>query len=191
MSLNFLIFAAKSRDVPTQSRCIPATACVKQQLGDLVVSNLVVCNFLRSLAPFLRSFAPFVGGSQKVVSRRVVLADVPRYQKPERGYIRMFPGANTRNEGTFGCSLVSKPERGYIRQKPPFYETALLFPIDFLRICICVLLRSIAHTCVSLRPTVFRSTALGNSRNRHRCCAESCCPRHPGSGAGVSRRLGP
>ena len=75
-----------------------------------------------------------------MVSKRVVLADVPPERKPERGYIRMFPRNENRNEGTFGCSPGTKtgtrvrsdvpperkPERGYVRQnhpftKPPFY----------------------------------------------------------------------
>ena len=37
-------------------------------------------------------------------SKRVVLADVPPGRKPERGYIRMFPHNENRNEGTFACS---------------------------------------------------------------------------------------
>ena len=45
-----------------------------------------------------------------------VHSDVPRYQKPERGYIRMFPGTKNRNEATF--------------VKPANYETALLFPLE-------------------------------------------------------------
>ena len=34
-----------------------------------------------------------------VVSRRVVLADVPLYQKPERGYIRMCPCTKNPGQG--------------------------------------------------------------------------------------------
>ena len=45
-----------------------------------------------------------------------VHSDVPRYEKPERGHIQMFPGTKT---GT----RVHSP-------KPPFYENALLFPLD-------------------------------------------------------------
>ena len=56
----------------------------------------------------------FCGGFAKgVVSKR------GGSKKTERRYIRMFPGAKNRNEGTFA--------------KPPFYETALLFPLDFDR----------------------------------------------------------
>ena len=60
-------------------------------------------------------------GPKRVVSKRVVLADVPPVQKPERGYVRMF----LRNE---------KPERGYVwmfprnenRNKGTFAKTTLL-----------------------------------------------------------------
>ena len=44
-----------------------------------------------------------------------VHSDVPRYQKPEQGCMRMFPGTKT---GTRAHS-----------PKPPFYETTLLFPL--------------------------------------------------------------
>ena len=57
-----------------------------------------------------------------MVSKRVVLADVAQYQKPERGYIqmfpgtkktargcvRMFPGTKNRNEGTFVKTTLSR-----------------------------------------------------------------------------------
>ena len=74
-----------------------------------------------------------IRGCQKVVSKRVVLADAPRNE--------------SRNKGTFGCSPRTtngtrvrshvpperKPERGHMGQnrpftKPPFYKTALLSP---------------------------------------------------------------
>ena len=62
----------------------------------------------------------FIRGSQKGwFSKRVFLADVPPERKPERGYIRMFPRAENRNEGAFACSpRTKKPERGYIRIFP-------------------------------------------------------------------------
>ena len=50
---------------------------------------------------------------KRVVSKRVVLAHVPRYQKPERGYMRMLPGTKT---GTRAHS-----------PKPHFYKTTLCF----------------------------------------------------------------
>ena len=67
---------------------------------------------------------------KRVVSKRVVLADVPPERKLERGYIRMFPWNEDRNEGMFACSPELKPERGHVRQnhpftKPPFYLVKL------------------------------------------------------------------
>ena len=56
-----------------------------------------------------------------MVSKSVVLVDVPLERKPERGYIRMFSRNENRNEGT--CSHVPperKPERGYVCQNHPF-----------------------------------------------------------------------
>ena len=49
---------------------------------------------------------------KRVVSKSVVLADVPRYQKPERRFIRMLPGPKNRNEGTFGFSPVQNRNEG-------------------------------------------------------------------------------
>ena len=68
------------------------------------------------------------GVDKRVVSRRVVLADVPPEQKPERGYIRMFPWNENRNVGTFACSPGTKTGTRAHSPKPPFYETALLSP---------------------------------------------------------------
>ena len=74
----------------------------------------------------LSNIARFLGGSSKVVSKRVVLADVPLYQKPgARAHSdgsctktrSMFPRTKNRNEGTFAKTTA-------------FYETALLFPLD-------------------------------------------------------------
>ena len=69
-----------------------------------------------SWIPFLMS-----GVRRRVVSKRVVLADVPGAQKPERGY---------KNQ----CSWTRKPERGYkkterghIRQKRPFTKPPSCF----------------------------------------------------------------
>ena len=75
-----------------------------------------------------------------MVSKKVVLADVPPERKPERGYVRMFPwnenrnegtfgcspGTKNRNEGTFACSPGTKTGTRAHSPKPPFYETALL-----------------------------------------------------------------
>ena len=70
-----------------------------------------------------------LGVRKRVVSKRAVLADVPQYQKPERGYIQMFPGIKNRNEGTFGCSLVPKARNEGTFTKTTLYETALLLPL--------------------------------------------------------------
>ena len=78
------------------------------------------------------------------VRKRVVLADVSRYQKPERGYIRMFPGTKNRNEGTCGCSPVPKTGTRAHSPKPPFYEAALLFPLG-------VVLVSMGHRTIVAR----------------------------------------
>ena len=60
----------------------------------------------RNLSPPNRNRTePNRGLPERVVSKRVVLADLPPKRKPERGYVRMFPW----NE---------KPERGYVRTFP-------------------------------------------------------------------------
>ena len=43
------------------------------------------------------------------------------------GYIRMFPGTKKRNKGAFGCSQTGTRAHS---PRPPFYETALLFPLE-------------------------------------------------------------
>ena len=53
----------------------------------------------------LLSLRNFSGDDKRVVSKRVVLADVPPERKPEWGYIRMFPPER-------------KPEQGYVRMFP-------------------------------------------------------------------------
>ena len=69
----------------------------------------------------------------------MVLADVPQYQATEQGYIRMSPGITKRNKGTFGCSPVPKSGTRAHSPKPPFYETALLFPLDRGQQCTAIL----------------------------------------------------
>ena len=77
-------------------------------------------------------FRNFRGLTKGWFSIRVALADVPPERKPERGYIRMFPRNENRNEGTFagfggtktGTRVRSdvpperKPERGHVRMFP-------------------------------------------------------------------------
>ena len=63
-------------------------------------------------------------------SKRVVSADVPPEQKPQRGYIRMFPRNKSRNEGTFACSPGTKTGTRAHSPKPPFYETGCSSPSD-------------------------------------------------------------
>ena len=67
----------------------------------------------------------FSGVDKRVVSKRVVLADVPQERKPERVYIRMFLRNENRNEGTFACSPGMKTGPRARSPKPPFDETAL------------------------------------------------------------------
>ena len=82
-------------------------------------------------APFARApFGECRGLTKRVLSKRAVLADVPPERKPERGYIRMFPRNENRNEGTFACSPGTKTGASVRSPKPPFYETALLSSSD-------------------------------------------------------------
>ena len=90
----------------------------------------------------------FLGVRKRVVSKRVVLADVPRHQKPERGprvHSDVPRYQKPRNEATFGCSPVSKtgtkvhsdvprhqkPEQRYIRQNHPFTKPPFCFLSNF------------------------------------------------------------
>ena len=79
----------------------------------------------------LSELAFFSGVDKRVVSKGVVLADVPPERKPERGYIQMFPWNENRNEGTFACSPGTKTGTRAHSPQPPFYETALFSPSDF------------------------------------------------------------
>ena len=68
------------------------------------------------------------GVAKRVVSKRVVLADVPPERKPELGYIRMFPQDENRKEGTFRCSPGTKTGTRVHSPKLHFYEAAVLSP---------------------------------------------------------------
>ena len=52
---------------------------------------------------------------KRVASKRVVWANVPRYQKTEGGYVRMFPQNRNRNEGTFAKTTLLR-NRPFISQ---------------------------------------------------------------------------
>ena len=73
----------------------------------------------------------FLGLTKGWFSKKVVLADVPPERKPERGYIRMFPRNENRNEGAFACSPRTKTGTRVSSPKPPFYETTLFLPVIF------------------------------------------------------------
>ena len=51
-------------------------------------------------------FLGFGGCSPVPKNGTRVHSDVPRYQKPERRYIRMFPSTENRNEGTFAKTAL-------------------------------------------------------------------------------------
>ena len=57
-------------------------------------------------------------------SKTVVLADVPLKRKPERGYIRMFPQNENRNEGAFACSPGMKTGTRAHSPKAPLTKPA-------------------------------------------------------------------
>ena len=67
---------------------------------------------------------------KRVVSKRVVLADVPRNENRNEGTFGRSPGTKNRNEGTFACSPGTKTGTRVHSPKPPFYETALLSPVS-------------------------------------------------------------
>ena len=78
-------------------------------------------------------------------SKRVVLADVPPERQPERGYIRIFPWNENRNQGTFACSPGTKtgtrvrshvppewkPEREHIHQNHAFTKLPSYLLVKF------------------------------------------------------------
>ena len=74
----------------------------------------------------------FGGSSPRTKTGTRVHSDVPPERKPERGYIRMFPRNENRNEGTFTCSPGTKTGTRVRSPKPPF-QTALLSPSDNIR----------------------------------------------------------
>ena len=92
---------------------------------------------LRSFAPsepefltFLRRKSPSSGFDKRVLSKRVVLADVPRNENRNEGTFGMFPRNENQNEGTFAVPPGTKTGTRARSPKLPFYETALLSPSD-------------------------------------------------------------
>ena len=83
---------------------------------------------IRAVGHFLFS-ANFLGLT-KGCFQKGGLADVPPEREPERGFIRMFPRNEKRNEGTFACSPGTKTGARARSPKPSFYETALLSPSE-------------------------------------------------------------
>ena len=75
-------------------------------------------------------FRRFSGVDKRVASKRVVLADVPRHQKLERGYIRMFPRNEYRNLRSH-VPPERKPGRGHVRQNHPFTKPPFYLPVSF------------------------------------------------------------
>ena len=78
----------------------------------------------------------FSGVRKRVVSKRVVSEKVlePKHRNEGTKHGATVPKTGTRVQKTE--LWYQKPERGHIRQdrhftKPPFYKTALLFPLDF------------------------------------------------------------
>ena len=111
-----LIFNASR--IPFSNRKIPCF----QWVGTKYLSKIVAADQPRGNCYFFRKIKTKSGVDKRVVSKRVVLADVP----PER----KLPRNEDRNEGTFACSPGTKTGTRVRSPKPPFYETSLLSPSD-------------------------------------------------------------
>ena len=71
------------------------------------------------------------GFCKRVVSQRVVLADVPWTPKTgTRAQKKRTDGTKSRNEGTKDGATVQETGTRAHSPKPPFYKTALLFPLE-------------------------------------------------------------
>ena len=68
------------------------------------------------------------------VDKRVVSKKFPPERKPKRGYIRMFPRNENRNEGTFACSPGTKTGTRARSPKQPFYWETDFLPLLVLNI---------------------------------------------------------
>ena len=105
---------------------------------------------MKHFDPCIHKIAGISGVRSRVVSKRVVLADVPPERKPERGYVRqnhpfgnrpfispmtLFGGSQQGGfqKGGFGERTPGTKTGTRARSpKPPFYETALLSPSENL-----------------------------------------------------------
>ena len=58
--------------------------------------------------------------------------------KPERGYVRIFPGTKTGTRVRSHVPTERKPERGYVRQTTLLPETTLLSPSEILAFLLIV-----------------------------------------------------
>ena len=138
---------------PRKKKIVPTSFCRRATL-----------TFQIRTVPYIQGSTLQSGVDKRVVSKRVVLADVPPERKPERGHVRQnhpftkppfyLPmtlfGVDKR---VVSKRVVSadvpperKPERGYVRQnhpftKPPFYlpmiQSGFLPESDVSNTCIC------------------------------------------------------
>ena len=134
-----------SKKAPSVSKKLPPLSGE----GKVVMFQLGIGTGLRR--PYLRKELPQEesGVDNRVVSKRVVLADVPLERKPERGYIRMFPRNENWNEGTFACSPGTKTRTRARSPKPPFTKPPFYLPVKENR-----------HTTMITTPYVASSLAL-------------------------------
>ena len=96
------------------------------------------------IAVLARGVATVISGVRKrVVSKRVVLADVSPERKPERGYVRQNHPFGV-DKRVVSKRVVSadvpqerKPERGHVRQNHPFTKPPFYLPVIIHCACIC------------------------------------------------------
>ena len=85
------------------------------------------------------AYPPFRSPPLRFESKRVVLADVPLYQKPERGYIWMFPRHQHRNERIFAkTALFTKPPFCFLSKEVPEYSSPVIFRVLFCDFCLWI-----------------------------------------------------
>ena len=107
----------------------------KQSLGQILdnfgVRGVFECCKGKKVSQHLKGSKIIQGLTNGWFSKRVVLADVPPEQKPERGYIRMFTGTKAGARVHSHFPLEQKPERGYIRQNHPFTKPPFCLPVRY------------------------------------------------------------